>query len=443
MTRDEDHRMRVLNWLSFIHNLWRDKMSIRLKTSTAMIIGLLGLVGCATMPTPPPLPTGGYIAYVKKDHTNKTELYRQDMVGTTVDGSPHKLSGVNLMLNNDIRYVNMTPDGKFLYFTERDSDPLESINDTIKMTNASGEVIWSSSHAGCDILNYPKLLTYGYDEILNEVSFQLFAYCDGVGMGITASKIPNNPVIFAASSSYAWQSYDPNIQNGYSYLSPPAGGLEWAAVPEEFSANSALMDTLNVPYIHTGEDLNFNITQNNISLSNQPVTKCNGNNTSPIVVKDEFKVDAGHPANGISLYFAYTLKKAFAPSISANGEYVMFNSEVHEDDPSRNEELFAVTLPADWCQGYQIVSQTPPPGGAAPLPTIPYHSDMLLLNSSSGNEYGAFAANTGTAYIMHRHNDPDNGGRTSLYIAPDINTPAVRLHPNATENEQEGAWFYQ
>lgn len=418
-------------------------MTIKFKKSAVACASGLAMAGCGTLP--PPLPTGGYIAYVKKDNTDKAELYRQDMTGITRVGTPHKLSGVNDKLHNDIRYVNMTPDGKFLFFTERDSDPNTPINDTIKMTNASGEVIWSSYDAGCDSLQYPELLTYRYDDILEEVSFQIFAYCGDAqfGIGITASKIPNNPVIFASRQPDEWLSYDPNIQNGYQYLSPPAGGAEWAAIPQEFSPNSALMNTLQVPYVYTGENLNFDFTHNNAGVGNPGTAKCNGANTSPFAVKSAFKEQAGTPNNQLSPLNAYPVKKAFAPSISANGEYVMFNSEVYTDDSARNEELFAITLPADWCDGYRIVTHTPPPGGVPRLPTISYRSDLLELNSSSGNEYGAFAANTGTAYIMHRHNDPNNFGRSTLYIAPNISAPPIRLNPTSNADEQEGAWFFQ
>jgi len=427
----------------FLANCMEYKMIATLKNSAFMLISTLALVSCGI--TPPPLPTGGYIAYIKKDTSGKGELYRQDMIGMTTDGTPHKLSGVNGLLTNDIRYVNMTPDGKFLYFTERDSDINATSNDTIKVSNASGEVIWASYDTGCESLNYPELLSYRYDDSLDEVSFQLFAYCDGTGgIGITASKINDNPVNFLVPPHHKWLSSDPNIQNGYEYLSPPVGGAEWAAIPQEFSANPSLMSTLKVPYIYTSENLNFDFTHNNASIGNIPTAKCNGANMSSIVVKDEFKEDAGNPTNGISPLFAYPIKKAFAPSISAGGEYVMFNSEVYDTNSNRNEELFAVTLPQDWCQGYEIVSPPPPSSGqAVPLPSIPFHSDLMVLNSSSGNEYGSFAANTGTAYIMHRHNDPNNGGKTSLYIADKIDGLAVRLHPNATQDEQEGAWFFQ
>ena len=395
------------------------------------------LIGC-TLPRPstpltsstPPAPNAGFIVYVSNG-----ALYRQDMNEMVKDGAPHAL-------NIGGRYPSITPDGKFIYFSRRRSFQDE---DEFVIADNQGRIVWSSRLSGCGSLggdmNYPRMISYDYDPNTDKLSAQLLGACtfpSGFKVGFNVLNISANPLVYSNSPD-AWINAHP-LNGSAGYFS---GGVENAANAKTFFGSSF------VKVISTGPALQYSYQyQGNINFGGGipagPCSPAGVISRGDIYVGRSSREHAGH-TNGISPIGAYKVLNAFAPSISADEKWVLFNSDTYKQDLNRGEELMAVSLPADLCNSYEIVR---PPGPVGPnyATRLPYMTNLgtiKVLNSGVGDEYAQFATNTGHAYVMHRHNDPEAGANSALYIAPDLDTPAIRLNPNTNVNQSEGTWFYQ
>lgn len=401
------------------------------------INGLSGISVSNSFVVPPP-PSAGFIVFLREEN-GRMKLYRRDMNGMTL-GDEHLLQDDDKYFNNeDIRYPKITPDGRFVYYTERKSIAVGAEHDEFVVANNQGQRIWSSgmTTASCDgDLNYPEMLSYSFDNSNNKASFQIVGMCAGSGgwseVGVTAKDIINDPAFYDSAiylnPSAAWQS-------------APGNGFEFFGHQGEQAINPKPLDSSPDWVLTFGgsDQLHFQyIHQKRFVGATHPC-----DNPRPIYADHSSRLDAGTPSNMLSPYNGYAIKKAFAPSISSDGAYLMFNSEAHKTEP-QGEELMYIDLSTDPCTEYKIVTPPPPQPGKFPKTQyVPYTSEIKSLGSGPGNEYGSFAVNQGHGYVMWRNDDPSAGGRTTLYYAQNLTDIPTRLHPGATVSETEASWFFQ
>lgn len=387
----------------------------------------------------PSAKSGGHIVFIQETSPGVKRVYLQKMAGITPLGNAYDITDPVYVTSNTVRYPKLSRDGSLLYYVAKDNgtSPIDGSEiDNLIVANRDGSFIYMhgatiANSFPCVSLSYPELIWFNTDDTSSGyVSYRIDARCvtqNGMEHGVSwtvwnvatdgskqVDSISTQPAIYGPQlvevtnvdkTSQSPNSVDPDKKFGVYYSND--GDMFWHMVAQPYSPDNC----------STSSWLDFN-----------------GKMTGPVYVSSSDYLAAGHPAGLIPI--PTPLKKAYAPSISASGVYLLFNSEAFTSDVNRNEELFAIRLKSAPCYWFQF----------EPLSLNARHEPSIIqLTNGPGNEYANFTANPTLpthAYIMWRHNDPTNGGQSTLYIAPDINSPPVRLHPSQSLNEFEADWFY-
>lgn len=367
------------------------------------------------------VPATGYIAFVGVIN-NHSHLYRQDMDGMNPVGPPVRIyedsSPVPNLEDGDARYPQITPDGRYIIFITRKTNGIPGSSssgyDEIQVIDHTGYE-WNSMtgifapNGTCDTINYPEIIQYKHDPLFYQTDFVVASVCAQdwanrytmiTGLGVDASYYldPNDGFVDGLENlprtEYAVHpSYD---QSGGYILSSNSRSLKFSK------------------FVHNQPGVDF------IS-------------TTTVYIDSSQALIGGHckgQSGPCPIPSPTTIKDGFAPSISPDGGYVMYNAEVYNDVPARGEEIFVIDLPQT-----DLETAYTPTGPFTP-PFVSTINEMAHVNTPA-DEYGAFTVNGQHQYTIHTK----AGGE--LWVAEDLTSPRIQIPLPAGLAAREAHWFYQ
>jgi len=396
---------------------------------TATVISTALLASCASyakvdlksgMETPVPAatpsgsasePTLGYIVYSGRSQ-GKQNIYRQDMIGMVPSGAPVAIYEETTGINNraeDARYPQVTSDGRYIVFITRETTGVgASPADELVIMDHQGVEWFRAPHPQsnhCFNLNYPEIITYEYDTDFSQTNFEIITMCADQWPPTTMRAFHIGP-----SGNY--------FQTDGQLDQMPVG--EYALLPGYTAANGGYI------FAAQGDQLVFTKFEHN---QPGPDKKATGQ----VHINSASRYDGGICSLNLSdpcpVDLPPKLKNVFAPSISPDGKYVGFNSEVYTGNAGVGEEFFVLDLPTtDLLDAY-----TPSWGMPIDLGYLSQIDDMDHANNQD-NHYGTFTVNGLHQYTLHGDGD--------LQVAPDL-TSAPTLIPSPNIEVWETGWFYK
>lgn len=390
----------------------------------------------------------GLIAFIRETSPGLKELYLQEIEGVTPTGPAFNITDRDYVSSQEVRYPKFVPDHEdraFVYYVAKKNRFLYGDFFDEIILSAKGKVIARHHNTNflgtpCKDLAYPQMIWYNgtNDNLpLNQrtVTYRLDAFCGDTGTMLSWE------VVDLLVNAPQPQSFMP-VVTPKQYESRP---VEIATYPKG----------IGISFINDMHGFSVAVSNNgNLSWDNTRAAQVNGpticdindiesvqgNHTGNFYVAANQAAEAGH---GNIIPFPTPITKAYAPSVTMDRKYLIFNSEAFANDPNRGEELFLIDTKFPECYNYALIPQQNSPGGIGPR----FVSTITQLTNEPGNEYGSFAVNAHSnlgkyPYAMWRHEDPQNNQNSTLYVTSDIGTQPVRLHPNETRNEFEAAWIY-
>ncbi len=358
-----------------------------------------------------PEPTTGYIVYSGRSQ-GKQNIYRQDMVGMVPSGNPVVIYEDTLANNDgrDARYPQVTDDGRYIVFITREttgipclSCPSGGIDELVVIDHEGTEWVREPHFANyCQNINYPEIVTYEYDTEFSQTNLEVITMCADQWPPTSMRAFHFGP--------------DANYFETEGQLDQMLVG-EYALLPGYSSANGGYIITAQ------GDSLNFTRFEHN-----QPGPDKKGSGKVHIDVASRF--DGGICPIDLSPCPVQTppeLQNVFAPSISPDGKYLTFNSEVYEGVAGRGQEFFVIDLPATDIEAAYTPTWTDPLGYLSNI------NDMSHANNTESS-YGTFTVNGLHQYTIH--------GDGELQIAPDLNAVPITV-PSPNIEVWETGWFYK
>lgn len=413
------------------------------------ICGALGLASCQANLDPSGLgqtpvasaavaePIIGYILFVG-DVDGRRNLYKQDMNGLNPDGPPVRVYDLDYDVAEgagDARYPKITSDGRYFIFITRKSDgccggvgadEIQLYDHTGYAQNSFVMPMAKRDGSYCLTFNYPEIVDY---------RLGTFPHTPDMLVAFTCVDDWDNRESMTATMGQAFAGYfsrgsgntppGDGYTNGLEKLRP----TEFTIYPGYTAANGGFivsshedrMWVSELVHNQQGDDFLGDALIHASPGQAREAGYCKSGNTVP---------GPGGSTMPCPIPSPTVLRDGFAPSISSDGAYLMYNADAFDNDPQRNEELFVINLPSsDLRNAYR---QSFPSQGV-------FQSTINLMPhvNDARSHYGRFAVNGLHQYVLY---SKDGDG---LWVAQDLTSAPVQVPLPPNMKAIDAAWFYR